>query len=256
MKIQYASDLHLEFPENRKFLEENDIIPSAEILILAGDIILNKHKKKAEIFFKEWRKQFKYIIHVPGNHEYYSGEILHAYPNYYKAISDNHFKVNNKTITIENVRFICSTLWTHIPIDMKEEFERRSNDYKLIQYSKKSLEHRQITVEDTNFFHSISVQFLENELSKPFEGKTVVVTHQLPSFDLVFNQDSSQLIKHYCATNLEKIYSNHDIDLWVFGHYHRTVDKTLLNTKFISNPLGYMTENQKNCFSRSATVEI
>ena len=36
MKIQYASDLHLEFAENRNFIENGGIEPVGEVLILAG----------------------------------------------------------------------------------------------------------------------------------------------------------------------------------------------------------------------------
>ncbi|MCW7478343.1 metallophosphoesterase [Leptospira bandrabouensis] len=256
MKIQYASDLHLEFPENRKFLSENNIIQNGDILILAGDIILDKTRKNAEKFFEDWTKQFKFVIYIPGNHEFYSGEVLYSYPNYYKEISNNFYKLNNKTIEIENIRFICSTLWTNIPIKLKNDFESESNDYKLIQYSKKQIEKRLITIEDTNLFHDISVKFIESELAKPFQGKTILVTHQLPSFDLILDSDNNELIKHYCATNLENIYANHKIDFWIFGHYHRTVNKKMFNTTFVSNPLGYMSEDQKNFFSQSITIEV
>ena len=38
MKIQYASDLHLEFAENRNFIENGGITPIGEVLVLAGDV--------------------------------------------------------------------------------------------------------------------------------------------------------------------------------------------------------------------------
>jgi len=37
MKIQYCSDLHLEFWDNEFFLKHNPLIPCGEILLLAGD---------------------------------------------------------------------------------------------------------------------------------------------------------------------------------------------------------------------------
>ena len=39
MKIQYASDLHLEFRANREWLRENPLEVTGDILLLAGDVM-------------------------------------------------------------------------------------------------------------------------------------------------------------------------------------------------------------------------
>ncbi len=53
MKIQYCSDLHLEFKENSAFLLEQPIKPVGDILVLAGDIILLNDRFETHPFF-DW----------------------------------------------------------------------------------------------------------------------------------------------------------------------------------------------------------
>ncbi|CAN0491524.1 unnamed protein product, partial [Phaeothamnion confervicola] len=75
MKIQYCSDLHLEIRENVFFLKQNPLIPSAEILLLAGDIIPFNQIHKIDFFFDFISEHFKVVYWLPGNHEYYHSDL-------------------------------------------------------------------------------------------------------------------------------------------------------------------------------------
>ena len=43
MKIQYLSDLHLEFSDNSRWLKHNEIPVTGDVLVLAGDIFYLTH---------------------------------------------------------------------------------------------------------------------------------------------------------------------------------------------------------------------
>lgn len=99
MKIQYCSDLHLEFPDNKYLLQNAPLIPEGEILLLAGDIfpfsLLNK-----PCYFLDWAADnFEKVYWIPGNHEYYRFDIFDKNFVLNEKMRSNLFLVNrsNKT---------------------------------------------------------------------------------------------------------------------------------------------------------------
>lgn len=67
------SDLHLEFPENSMFLKQNEMPVTGEVLVLAGDIFYLKDKITPRVKFWKWASEnYRQVLIVPGNHEYYN----------------------------------------------------------------------------------------------------------------------------------------------------------------------------------------
>lgn len=256
MNIQIASDLHLEFPENRKWLKDNPLLPVGEVLLLAGDIISDKHKKKAKFFYDYIESKFKLIISIMGNHEFYYGQVNYAYPSYNKVIANNHYKLNNQICIFEDIKIISSTLWSYIPKDKEKYLYKIVNDYKLI-YKKEYSDKINIMIDETNYFNKISIDFLKEELNKNFNGKIIILTHHLPSFKCIIKDyDDVDNMKYAFASDLDYLVMENKINLWVFGHIHESVDLKIGNTRFVSNPLGYMEENQKNNFKRDFCINV
>ena len=75
MKIQYMSDLHMEFQENSRYLKNNELPVTGDVLVLAGDIFYLRDKVAPLTKFWKWASEnYRQVLIVPGNHEYYNDE--------------------------------------------------------------------------------------------------------------------------------------------------------------------------------------
>jgi predicted phosphodiesterase len=137
VKIQYASDLHLEFMENTLYLETHPLQPVADILVLAGDTGYLGDEGFVKHPFWDWASEnFKEVIVIPGNHEFYLGydleqlydgwcmEIRHNIRCYYNAVK--HLS--------DDTDLIVSTLWGYIEPQDAFSTERRVKNF--IAYSR------------------------------------------------------------------------------------------------------------------------
>ena len=72
MKIQYMSDLHMEYAENSRYLKKVEFPVTGDVLVLAGDTFyLNNTTAPLAKSWKWASANYKQVLLVLGNHEYY-----------------------------------------------------------------------------------------------------------------------------------------------------------------------------------------
>ena len=117
MIIQYASDLHLVFPQNYQYVTTKGLLPEGDVLVLAGDVADLFYLHRYDAFWDWCEEHFNHTIFVPGNHDYYGvweskKELIEPLN---VKIRNNVLCCNNSVVQIGNIDFICSTLCSKVP---------------------------------------------------------------------------------------------------------------------------------------------
>jgi len=253
MKIQYCSDLHLEFSVNNLFLKQNPITPVGDILILAGDITYLRDDFYRNPFFDYVSQNWKSIFWIPGNHEFYVGnDILNYDFNVPIKIRKNVFLVNNITLEINNIHFIFSTLWSKIDKLKEKYIQNYVSDFECIVYDDEKL-----SAKVFNKLHSESLKFLKNECKRLKDKRKVVVTHHLPSNQCNSIEFSGSKLNSAFCTELTDFVEKCSADYWIYGHSHRNLlEFEIGNTKMLTNQLAYVHLNEDKNYKSDAFFEI
>jgi hypothetical protein len=144
---------------------------------------------------------------------------------------------------IDGVRFLGATLWTDFCLHgngtqatiAMYDAGQYMNDYKRIRLAKKG--YRKLRPADTQGWHFRQRSWLQERLAEPFDGKTVVVSHMAPSGHSIEEQYKGDTLSPAYASNLDHLVEQ--VDLWVHGHVHSSLDYRIGAGRVVCNPLGY-----------------
>lgn len=251
LKIQYASDLHIEFPANKEFLKQHPLQPVGDVLVLAGDIVPFAVMDRHMDFFSYVADNFETTYWLPGNHEYYHFDIAGKSGVLCEAIRSNVFLVNNTTMVHDNAKLIFSTLWSHISPGYQWQIERSLNDFHLIKHKG-----YRFSAEQYNQLHAGSLAFIQNELNKK-EERIAVFTHHCPTFLNYPEQYKGDVLNEAFAVELHDLIEASEMACWVYGHHHtNTPEFTIGKTKLITNQLGYVQRNEHQLFEPNKVSDI
>ena len=252
MYFQIASDLHLEFPDNRNYLQNSPIIPKADILLLGGDI-MPIHKIDArgfKNFIDYFSDHFEKTYWIPGNHEFYGGDLSNYQGSFKEDIRTKVHLLNNNVIMEGNSELIMSTLWTKISKRNLGEIRYSVNDYRNIGLRKKTLE-----PEDTTKMFEENLKFLESSLAKQKKAKRIVLTHHVPTLQNYPPKYKGDVLNEAFTVDIDNLITGSDIDYWVFGHHHFNVPSFKLGcTTMLTNQLGYVLNAEHKGFNDGLVI--
>lgn len=260
MKLQIISDLHLEF-RDPLFIEN----VGSDVLILGGDIItawpLYRHPRERmhepnnaenrmnaiayRQFFQHVNDNWKHIIYLMGNHEYYGGkwnrvpDIIREEMQHYPNI---HF-CDQGRVDIDDVTFLATSLWTDFnggdpltALSMKDMM----NDYRAITEDRDGNLFHKLRPITTLEKHRSDLDWIKAQLNILQDRKVVISTHHAPSHCSVHPKYAQQTIMNGAfVSNLEHVMLDRpNIKLWTHGHVHDIFDYMVGDTRVFCNPCG------------------
>lgn len=251
MDIQIASDLHLELEWNTRYFEQCPLVPSADILVLAGDIMFLNKDFVEHRFWDRISKDFKQVYFVPGNHEYYDGADVSSNMSGLEIRHNVHLLNNDSVVVDDNNVIIFTTLWSNIPDCISGPMLSKASDFKYIMYRGDTL-----FIDAYNKLNEEALLFLQSQFGSKCKNK-IVVSHHVPLFGLLPVRLRESWSASLYSNQLDRILQDNDIHTWIYGHSHYPHnDSTMYGTSFYTNPFGYQANRQNPCFRLDKYVHI
>lgn len=242
------SDIHLEFFKKSQVDTsinwiKNKLIDPDSYLILAGDIC-SVSSKNFEYFFSSIQSMFKKIFYVLGNHEFYNSDITTT-KNLLATKLEELNNNNNNIILLDNssyylqdanILIVGSTLWSDLTYNNDNIWKAKYmiNDFNYIN---------NFSVDEYQNYFKKDLKYLEDEIQQNMDKRILVVTHHVPTYELIDKKYKNDPMNICFASELNHLFQK-PIIAWIYGHTHTASEKIINNIKFKCNPIGYVGENK------------
>lgn len=256
MKFRIMSDLHLEFFGWHPSPGDEDVV------VLAGDIA----EGEAGVVWARTHFRDTPVIYVPGNHEYYGHDIDELRETLKESGRAHEVEVLDGDETVLNgVRILGATIWTDFAVCGEkpesvayamEQCAVGMTDYHVIRRWGGPLR-----PQDTRDIHLGQRDWLRRAVSghsvvaPNFTGPTVVVTHHAPSPRSIAAHFRGSILNASFASDLRDLMAP-NVNLWVHGHMHNSLDYVERGTRVVCNPRGYVPFEPNPDFNPSLVVEV
>ncbi len=231
MKIQYVSDLHLEFKDNKDGLRHMDT--DADILVIAGDLDVGPKVFDHLVGLAK----VKPVIFVYGNHEFYNNKPtwkLKKKGRLVAQFNENLHILDKSLVVIDDITFIGATGW----------IDGSFQDIDIFQYGKYMDFHQVFGFASShNIWGKDDREFIHHAVATSKTKYNIVVTHFLPLTSCMSDTYENHPYNP-CFANSWKwaIDTPKKIDYWIHGHSHEYFRQIIGETVFCRNPFGYPRE--------------
>lgn len=247
MRILIVSDLHHDMwceSGRDPFAGSEALFSELDHLLIAGDLANDPITRWKLVFERLGQMMDLGRVSVfPGNHDFYSFQFDREEKFAEMAESFGVNYAQKSVLPIGGARLICATLWTDLDLGSGRVLNEPAlllglNDYKEITVAADGP--RRLIPSDVAGRHLDHRRWIEEQLMRPFDGRTFVVTHHAPHPSVLGNHPFG--LEAAFASDLEGLIAEARPDTWFFGHCHDAHNTELHGTKLVNVSLGYAGE--------------
>ena len=172
--------------------------------------------------------------------------------NWSLELRSNVRYLNNAVVGVGGINIVLSTLWSNIRTENAFAVESGITDFHRIRYGGERLDFIKF-----NEAHMHSLDFIRSVVDSISDGKTIVVTHHLPSQILVSERFKGSSLNDAFSSEQGNWIADSKIGYWIYGHSHVNIPGRIGDTLLISNQLGYVFNSPEAIgFNNGAVIEV